>query len=101
MPENPTAIGSTVKKTDTGLLIVELPSSAKSETATADELFNIGQHLKHQKGISEVRSTGFSALDKDVARIALAIKFSQLPKHIKFRAIVEGWDQQRVVREIY
>lgn len=36
-----------------------------------------------------------------LARVKLALDFEKLGKGVMFRAIMEEWDQQRIVRECY
>lgn len=37
----------------------------------------------------------------EVAKIAVALSFSRKPKAFQFRAIMEAWDNQRIVSEMY
>ena len=36
-----------------------------------------------------------------VAFVYLAIEFHRSPAELKFRAIMERWDQRRIIRELY
>ncbi len=37
----------------------------------------------------------------DLALVRLAIAFARSPASLRFRALVEGWDRLRLVRELY
>jgi hypothetical protein len=39
--------------------------------------------------------------EHELAITALALKFKSMPARFKFRALIEEWDHERLVREIY
>jgi len=51
--------------------------------------------------ICEFPGLGDGRPEVHTARGAVAIDFSRRPDAFRFRAVVEGWDYERIVREMY
>lgn len=70
------------------------------ESSVAEHLLNMARDLR---GVSS--TTLMVALrpmsDVELAEVKLALDFSTLGNIIHLRAMVEEWDQERIVRETY
>jgi len=68
----------------------------------AEKLLDIADALLHPRG-QVIQAVGSPAhfSPEVLSRVALALRMSKAPKVLQLRAIAEGWDNVRIVRELY
>jgi len=76
------------------------------EYTAADALLDLAESVYDPPGqlilvTPAVRARMRISMETSIARIALALDFDKRPAGFKLRALVEGWDVQTLVREMY
>lgn len=67
----------------------------------AEQILNTARMVKHPKDKVVEWALIVPNQTVSLSRVALALRFDAMPPVIKFRAIVEEWSQERIVKECY
>ena len=71
-------------------------------TTYPEFLLDIAHVVKHPTGELIVQeSESQECASRVVGTVALALDFDSRPVGFRLRALIEGWDQQRLLREMY
>jgi hypothetical protein len=65
----------------------------------AEGLLALANRIKCPKGVLVYTDDGLDS--SHLAKVALALRFSEERPRLRLRAIVENWDMQRITREVY
>lgn len=79
------------------VVIIPCPIAYREQPSFAERLLDLGNEALGMEGLLDPTDLP----ETSVWIVNLALRFAQRPAGFRLRALVEGWDRERLVREMY